>query len=226
MENNITDALIMAGSVLIFVMGLSISMLAFSQARESIDILLSYSDRESLTIEDDPQFYYKASEQDTERYVGKETIIPAIYRAYKENYKIIFQFPDDYYLFKRRMTNRQESINRIDLGEQHNNSTGSSESLISIGSDLDSRYFVEGILYQKFNLLGVSKNKQDYERKFQITLNNKSLSLYLDEKQQTFKIKETSGIYYIEDLLGASSAEKEDVDKTPKRVITYSFEGI
>ena len=83
MENNITDALIMAGSVLIFVMGLSISMLAFSQARESIDILLSYSDRESLTIEDDPQFYYKASEQDTERYVGKETIIPAIYRAYK-----------------------------------------------------------------------------------------------------------------------------------------------
>ena len=161
MENNITDALIMAGSVLIFVMGLSISMLAFSQARESIDILLSYSDRESLTIEDDPQFYYKASEQDTERYVGKETIIPAIYRAYKENYKIIFQFPDDYYLFKRRMTNRQEPINRIDLGEQHNNSTGSSESLISIGSDLDSRYFVEGILYQKFNLLGVSKNKQD-----------------------------------------------------------------
>ena len=96
MEDNIADALKMAGSILLFVMGLSISILAFSQARESIDIVLSYSDRESLTIENDARFYYLANQQDTNRYVGKETIIPAIYRAYKENYKIIFQFPDDY----------------------------------------------------------------------------------------------------------------------------------
>ena len=51
MEENIADALKMAGSVLLFVMGLSIAILAFSQARESMDIVLSYSDRESLSIE-------------------------------------------------------------------------------------------------------------------------------------------------------------------------------
>ena len=42
MEENIADALKMAGSVLLFVMGLSIAILAFSQARESMDIVLSY----------------------------------------------------------------------------------------------------------------------------------------------------------------------------------------
>ena len=58
MEENIADALKMAGSVLLFVMGLSIAILAFSQARESMDIVLSYSDRESLSIEGNPRFYY------------------------------------------------------------------------------------------------------------------------------------------------------------------------
>ena len=86
MEENIADALKMAGSVLLFVMGLSIAILAFSQARESMDIVLSYSDRESLSIEGNPRFYYLSKDNDTSRYVGKETIIPAIYRAYKENY--------------------------------------------------------------------------------------------------------------------------------------------
>ena len=90
MEDNVADALRMAGSVLLFVLGLSIAILALSQARESLDIVLSYSDRESLTIENDERYYYLASENDTSRYVGKETVIPAIYRAYKENYKIIF----------------------------------------------------------------------------------------------------------------------------------------
>lgn len=56
MEENIADALKMAGSVLLFVMGLSIAILAFSQARESMDIVLSYSDRESLSIEGNPRF--------------------------------------------------------------------------------------------------------------------------------------------------------------------------
>lgn len=99
---NATDALKMAGSVLLFIVALSVAILAFSQARQAIDAVLKFSDRESLAIEDDSRFYYLSSTSNTKRYVGKETIIPAIYRAYKENYKIIFKFKDDYYLFKDR----------------------------------------------------------------------------------------------------------------------------
>ena len=52
MENAV-EALKMAGSVLIFVLALSVVILAFSQTREAIDTVLRYSDREYWTIEGD-----------------------------------------------------------------------------------------------------------------------------------------------------------------------------
>lgn len=206
MEENIADALKMAGSVLLFVMGLSIAILAFSQARESMDIVLSYSDRESLSIEGDSRFYYLSSENDTSRYVGKETIIPAIYRAYKENYKIVFKFPNDkYYLFKVK---NDEKISTLDLANQ------------SLSSDLASRQFLNGIIYGDFEYEN-EKSKNDYINKFKITPNDISLYQYLTEKESTYKIKEYLGTYYIEDVNGTS--EVNAVNKTEKRVITYEF---
>ena len=206
MEENIADALKMAGSVLLFVMGLSIAILAFSQARESMDIVLSYSDRESLSIERDPRFYYLSNDNDTSRYVGKETIIPAIYRAYKENYKIVFKFPNDkYYLFKGK---NDEKISTLDLANQ------------SLSSDLASRQFLNGIIYGDFEYEN-EKSKNDYINKFKITPNDISLYQYLTEKESTYKIKEYLGTYYIEDVNGTS--EVNAVNKTEKRVITYEF---
>ena len=213
MEENIADALKMAGSVLLFVMGLSIAILAFSQARESMDIVLSYSDRESLSIEGNPRFYYLSKDNDTSRYVGKETIIPAIYRAYKENYKIVFKFPDDYYLFKQEVKNakglnKEKKISTLDLANQ------------SLSSDLASRQFLNGIIYGDFKYEN-EKSKNDYINKFKITPNDISLYQYLTEKESTYKIKEYLGTYYIEDVNGTS--EVNAVNKTEKRVITYEF---
>ena len=213
MEENIADALKMAGSVLLFVMGLSIAILAFSQARESMDIVLSYSDRESLSIEGNPRFYYLSKDNDTSRYVGKETIIPAIYRAYKENYKIVFKFPDDYYLFKKEVKNteglnKEKKISTLDLANQ------------SLSSDLASRQFLNGIIYGDFEYEN-EKSKNDYINKFKITPNDISLYQYLTEKESTYKIKEYLGTYYIEDVNGTS--EVNAVNKTEKRVITYEF---
>ena len=213
MEENIADALKMAGSVLLFVMGLSIAILAFSQARESMDIVLSYSDRESLSIEGNARFYYLSKDNDTSRYVGKETIIPAIYRAYKENYKIVFKFPDDYYLFKQEVKNakglnKEKKISTLDLANQ------------SLSSDLASRQFLNGIIYGDFEYEN-EKSKNDYINKFKITPNDISLYQYLTEKESTYKIKEYLGTYYIEDVNGTS--EVNAVNKTEKRVITYEF---
>lgn len=213
MEENIADALKMAGSVLLFVMGLSIAILAFSQARESMDIVLSYSDRESLSIEGNPRFYYLSKDNDTSRYVGKETIIPAIYRAYQENYKIVFKFPDDYYLFKQEVKNAKglnkgKKISTLDLANQ------------SLSSDLASRQFLNGIIYGDFEYEN-EKSKNDYINKFKITPNDISLYQYLTEKESTYKIKEYLGTYYIEDVNGTS--EVNAVNKTEKRVITYEF---
>lgn len=202
---NAADALKMAGSVLLFVIALSVAILAFSESREAIDTILKYSDRESLLIENDSRFYYLSKSSDTNRYVGKETIIPAIYRAYKENFKIVFNFPDDYYLYKK--TGSIEGISTIDLSKQ------------SLGSDLESRKFLNGIIYGKYD--DFSGRLDEYKSTFSIEPNRTPLYAYLTDKQSSYNVKEELGTYYINDL--DEGTEISDANKTEKRVITYTF---
>lgn len=221
---NATDALKMAGSVLLFVLALSLSIFMITQARKTIDAVLKFSDRESMTIENDDRFYYLSDSAKKERYVGKETIIPATYRAYKERYKIVFQFNDSsYYLFKKDVTTtvtnpdgtktvtteKDKEINTIDLASQ------------SIGSDLESRQFLNGIIYGNYEYES-GKTKSDFENKFSVKLNSTCLFDYLTSVESSKKIKESLGTYVLEDVGGTSSLSTED--KNEKRVITYEFE--
>lgn len=84
---NAADALKMAAAVLIFVLAISIAILSFGQVRQTADTVLNYKDRETEYI--DGNYYYKAS--GTERSVSLETVIPTVFRAYLENYKIVFK---------------------------------------------------------------------------------------------------------------------------------------
>lgn len=81
---NVTEALKLAFSVLFFVGALTISIMIFSQARETSDILL---------YRQDPTNYYEYVEasNNKNRVVGVETIIPTLYRYYKENYTVVFK---------------------------------------------------------------------------------------------------------------------------------------
>ena len=83
---NAADALKMAGAVLLFVLALSVIIFSFGQARENSDIILNYKDRETTYI--DGKDYYTTT--GTEREVSIETIVPAVYRAFLENYKVVF----------------------------------------------------------------------------------------------------------------------------------------
>lgn len=219
MENAV-EALKMAGSVLIFVLALSVVILAFSQTREAIDTVLRYSDREYWTIEGDSRFYYLANENNTERYVGLETIIPTIYRAYNESYEIIFKnFPEGHYLY--RDTSKNKDICKIGSDDE----TGISDSVD----------FLNGIVYGEFE---PSKNNFYYkgsesERPIQRKLPEKSLYNFLEEnlKKGKYKIKETLGTYYQQDVnknpeyTGENPSEEvSDVNKQERRVITYTFE--
>lgn len=236
MEENIADALKIAGSVLLFVIGLSVAFLAFSQARESVDAIVNYSDREYFTIENDSRFYYLADSSGlgTNRYVGIETVIPTIYRAYKENFKIVFEVEDDvdsdFHLFKKDILNpetgkyEEMNVKKIDLKEQ------------SIGSDEDSRKFLNGILYRNYENIGdynndgYSDKKEDFERKFKIKIDdNQGVYSYiktkLDNVDVKYRIKEELGIYYDNDVGGTPDPQSvQDVNKVEKRVITYTFE--
>ena len=113
MDENATHAINMAFAVIILVFALSISMLLFSRVSETADTLAFYSDSTKYydnvelvkfcsacdesnsldekyctacnnpftSIEDDQTIL-----KGTERYVSAETIIPTLYRYYRENF--------------------------------------------------------------------------------------------------------------------------------------------
>lgn len=85
MENAV-EAIKMAFAVMVFVMALSVSMISFNKAKATSDVVLyakdetNYYDYEGATG--------KAAEN---RIVGIETIIPTLYKYYKENYTVVFR---------------------------------------------------------------------------------------------------------------------------------------
>lgn len=78
------QALIMAFSVLVFVIALSVSMMLIGQARNTSDILTQYSDLTAFY--DNIQLDNSEGVEETERIVGLDTVVPTLYRYYKENF--------------------------------------------------------------------------------------------------------------------------------------------
>lgn len=91
MENAV-DALKMAFAVIVFTIALSLSIYMFSQARVAADAVLYRSDSTRYTD------YEEAVAGSEDRIVGLETMIPTLYKYYKENYTIIFKDRNDNYI--------------------------------------------------------------------------------------------------------------------------------
>ena len=87
MENAV-DALKIAFAVIVFVIALSIGMYMFTQAKVTSDIVLQMSDITEFMEYTEVENY---EESDVDRIVGLETIIPTLYKYYKENYTVIFR---------------------------------------------------------------------------------------------------------------------------------------
>jgi len=192
---NVTDALKMAAGVLIFVLALSISINAFGQARRTAAIILEYGDREY-------DYTYVEESETTERTVGVEGIIPSVYKAYKENYKIIFEtslFSDGLYK-KRNAEGNWDDIYEIDLEKE------------VLGNDKQKEQFITAILYG-----ADSDTKTAFMTNLGISLNDYGIYDTIKGK----KFKESLGIYY-QDSDGTIDESVPNANKITKRVITYS----
>ena len=82
---NATEALLMAFSVIVFVIALTVSVFVFSRVREVSDVVVSATDQQP-ELEDQSTFTNVINY----RIVGMETIIPVLYRYYKEETTIVF----------------------------------------------------------------------------------------------------------------------------------------
>lgn len=85
---NATDALKMAFAVMVFVMALTISIIMFSQLNSTSKMLIEASDS--------TKYYEYNIATEKNRTVGLETIIPTLYKYYKENYTVLFLDKDGY----------------------------------------------------------------------------------------------------------------------------------
>lgn len=195
MENAV-DALKMAAAVLIFVLALSICINAFGEARITTETILNYKDREL------DYTYVDYNSEDTQRTVGLETIIPSIYKAYKENYKIVFEFRDatEGLYQKKQEDGTYKNICYIDLENE------------TLGSEEQKNNFIKAIIYGRTFI----SNPDNLENALKIKLNDNGLY----NKYKDIEFKEYSGVYYREETAGAT--KEPDVNKTVKRVITYT----
>ena len=209
---NAADALKMAGAVLLFVLALSIIILAFGQARESADTIIDYKDRETFYI--DSKYYY--SGDTSERIVNLETVIPSVFRAYLENYKIVFEgLQKPLYEIKVTYQNENgikvtETIQKRSLDLETNKNTKYEN--VVLANDDQKREFLCGILYGDYSISG---SKDKFEKKFRISLED-NCDLYSQLKNK--EITEYLGVYYQNDDINVPN-----VNKTEKRVITYKI---
>ena len=210
---NAADALKMAGAVLLFVLAVSVAIVSFGQARETADTILDYKDRETVYI--DGNLYYETT--GTERTVGLETVIPTIYRAYLENYKVVFEGLDSP-IYTMKLSNGNE-IKKYTLDLETKISSDSNQNIynVALANDEQKSEFLCGILYKNFDKSG---SKTNFEKKYNVSLPDNSLIEQLNRKVSSGKvIKEYLGVYYQED-----NEEVPDVNKTEKRIITYKIE--
>lgn len=199
---NAAEALKMAFGYMMFVLALTISISSFSQARETIDSIITIKDRETE---------YTYVEVQDKKIVGIETIIPTMYKAYKENFRIIFlQYADatktttiPYPLYK--------SFGKYD---DPTISTGTEINYI----DLEQEIFADA--QEAIDHLNVLLGKRPTD------INNKyykqfmySDGLYNELKGKKFE--EILGEYYLEDSQAGYETDTIEANKTKKRVITY-----
>lgn len=84
---NASDALIMAGQVLIFIIALTVCISSFTTIRVSIDNVIDQTETIKLAKDSDSYInFIKSRDNGSVRIVGAETIVSSMYRAIKENY--------------------------------------------------------------------------------------------------------------------------------------------
>ena len=83
---NVVEALMMGFAVIIFVIALTVSITSFDQVKVVSDMVL-YSQDETNYYE----YQGAIGKASQNRIVGLETIIPTLYKYYKENYTVLFR---------------------------------------------------------------------------------------------------------------------------------------
>lgn len=135
---NASDALIMAGEMLIFIVALTVCISSFTKVRVEIDKIVGQKEAVQMAKNGDEYInYIKSKETKSIRVVGAETLLPSMYRAIKENYVIFIKlnvYDDDY--IKNSGIVLTKATKDVNIITRNSDGTTSSSTVINNGDDI------------------------------------------------------------------------------------------
>lgn len=214
---NAAEALKMAFAVLMFVLALTLCISSFSQAREAVDSIITIKDRET-------SYTYVTASKDGTRTVGAETIVPTMYKAYKENFEIHF------------LDNEGKPLKVYDYVDPYGTTKGMSVIDLEHENHASAERAIDRLNYILSGVPNGENDPAEKEVKKESITKQGGSGFYSFLKANKFK--EKMGEYYQEDKeKGDSSSSGDtteettntdtttlDVNKTKKRVIIYQLE--
>ena len=205
MEDNLTDALVMAGAVLIFVLALTMSMSSFTKMRSQIDYIIEYDSQLDLVTDEHGNLLNYIKGNSDIREVGIETVVSSMYRIKKENYTIYIAGLNHAGITS---TNKPDNVTLTTIEEIELNGDGETYS--------DQFYDMEKIVDRDDDIIEITINKANYDidKVLGKGVTNKNKRLY--EKLKDKKFKEYIGVYQEK-----TDDSVDESNKTTNRVITY-----
>lgn len=89
MEDNISDAIFLAGSVLVFLIALTICISSFTTLRAGVDKIVEHRENVKMSKNSDAYInYIKSRDSGATRLVGANTVLSSMYRTQKENFEV------------------------------------------------------------------------------------------------------------------------------------------
>ena len=181
---NASDALIMAGEMLIFIVALTVCISSFTKVRVEIDKIVGQKETVQMAKNGDEYInYIKSKETKSVRIVGAETLLPSMYRAIKENYVIYIKlnaYDDDY--IKNSGIVLTKATKDVSVIKRNSDGTTSSSTVIHNGDDIIK--ITIGSKTAKINQY-VNAILKDNDKKFFNYIKEKEFYEYLGEYQDS-----------------------------------------
>ena len=222
MENG-AEALKIAFAIMMFIMALSLSISSISQANSAVTAIIGYNDRET-------NYSYVEPSSSSNRTVGVETIIPTMYKAYKENFKILFLDQNGNPLilyYKIRNSSKETEIvdgESVTVLPREKDENGNDIEINFVDLEEEVLGGVEEA-NQHLDFILYGNRYQQEDRKYYTKFKKQ---IYYEDGLYNFLVDkqfiEILGEYYQEDAdagMEIPESQVAQVNKTKKRVITY-----
>lgn len=175
---NASDALIMAGQVLIFIIALTVCISSFTTVRAEVNRIIGETETIRFARGENGYINYIESRNGgSSRVVGSETLTSSLYRAIKENYVIYIKLND--------YTNINDTIVKITRAQKNVTINGNlvinqNDQIIkvTIGADTNqdiNKILNEGKLYETIKNLRFNEYLGEYQNNSAVTSENKQV---------------------------------------------------